>query len=137
MTIYFDHEKLIVYQESISFVAWAEDIIQRCEGKASAKRHLDEASASIPHNIAEGNGKWLPKDRRRYFEIARGSALECAASLDVLVAKGRLGADEVIEGKEMLKGVVSMLTRMVINLSDQACEEEPPYGQVDDGFEAE
>jgi hypothetical protein len=33
--------------------------------------------------MAEGNGKATSGDRRRYFEIARGSALECAAIEDV------------------------------------------------------
>ena len=53
---------------------------------ASAKKHLDEASSSIPNNIAEGNGKWSKKDRQKFLEVARGSALECASGLDILVA---------------------------------------------------
>lgn len=48
--------------------------------------------ASIRINIAEGNGKTVEADRRRYFEIARGSALECAAIQDVLVV-GYMAAD--------------------------------------------
>jgi len=117
MKYYFDHVKLDVYQLAISFVGWCEDILLRCEGRASAKQHLDEASTSIPLNIAEGNGKWLPKDRRKYFEIARASALESGSCLDVLVAKKRIAAEEIIPGKNMLTRIVSMLTRMVINLS--------------------
>ena len=120
MVYYFDHEKLEIYQLAISFVDWCEEIIHRCEGRAPAKQHLDEASTSIPLNIAEGNGKWLPKDRRKYFEIARSSALECGGCLDVLVAKKRLATEEILPGKKMLKSIVSMLTRMVLNLSQQA-----------------
>ena len=72
----FDHEKLAVYQEGINFVAWAGEVIQKCQGGLAAKDHLDRASTSIPLNIAEGNGKWSGKDRAHYLEIARGSAME-------------------------------------------------------------
>ncbi|MDD2460782.1 MAG: four helix bundle protein [Kiritimatiellia bacterium] len=51
----------------------------------SARDPWLRASQSIPLNIAEGNGKTADTDRRRCFEIARGSALECAATQDVLV----------------------------------------------------
>ena len=119
MEFYFDHEKLEVYQLAIQFVAWSEILLEDCQGKsASAKKHLDEASSSIPNNIAEGNGKWSKKDRKKFFEVARGSALECASCLDVLVAKRRITADRVIEGKETLRSIVNLLTRMIKNLSE-------------------
>ena len=120
MGVYFDHEKLEVYQIAIEFVAWCEPILVECSGKAaSAKKHLDEASSSIANNVAEGNGKWSSKDRSRFFEIARGSALECASCLDVLVAKGRLNPERVIPGKKMLRSVVNLLTRMIQNLKSK------------------
>ncbi len=119
MECYFDHEKLEVYQIAIQFVAWSEILLEDCKGKAaSAKKHLDEASSSIPNNIAEGNGKWSKKDRKKFFEVARGSALECASCLDILVAKQRITADRVIEGKEKLRSIVNLLTRMIKNLSE-------------------
>jgi hypothetical protein len=40
--------------------------------------------AGIALKIAAGNGKATSGDRRRSFESARGSALECAAIQDVL-----------------------------------------------------
>ena len=46
---------------------------------------LLRASQSIPLNIAEGNGRRGSQDRRRFFDIARASALECAAIQDVLI----------------------------------------------------
>lgn len=54
---------------------------------ASVRDQLDRASTSIPLNIAEGNGKFTSADRCRFFDNARGSALESAACLDVMIAK--------------------------------------------------
>jgi four helix bundle protein len=118
---YFDHEKLEVYQVAIQFVAWSEILLEDCRGKAaSAKKHLDEASSSIPKNISEGNGKWSKKERKKFFETARASALECASCLDILVAKRRISADRIIEGKEKLRSIVNLLTRMIKNLSEDS-----------------
>lgn len=83
----FDHEKLTVYREAIGFVVWAEGILETLPKNLAVHGQLDRASTSIPLNIAEGNGKYTGPDRCRFFDIARGSALECAACLDVLVAK--------------------------------------------------
>ena len=60
MEFYFDHDKLEVYQIAIQFVAWSETLLEDCKGKAaSAKKQLDEASSSIPKNIAEGKGEMV------------------------------------------------------------------------------
>src|ERR1051326_1913713 len=90
----FDHEKLEVYQASLALIVWLEPILQKLPKSLSVIDQLDRASTSIPLNIAEGNGKFTSADRCRFFDIARGSALESAA-LDVLVAKGRASAQEV------------------------------------------
>jgi four helix bundle protein len=77
------------------------------------KDQLDRASTSFPLNIAEGNGKYAPKDRCRFFDIAHGSALECAAGLDILVAKGKLSADQIRPEKESLQKIVRMLMGLI------------------------
>jgi four helix bundle protein len=51
-----------------------------------ARDQLLRASQSIPLNIPEGNSKGTNADRRRFVEIARGSALECASIQDCLKA---------------------------------------------------
>ena len=101
MKIYFDHEKLDVYQEAIAFCGWVGEFLRAISAKAAAKDQLDRASTSIPLNIAEGNGKFSARDRARFLEMARGSALECAACLDALVAKGVCSAAE-LEGGEAI-----------------------------------
>lgn len=73
---------------------------------------LLRSSQSIALNIAEGNGKRSPADRPRFFEIARGSAMESAATLDVLVAVAPFPLDESAPGKALLFPVVKMLSKM-------------------------
>ena len=90
MNTSFDHEKLSVYQESIKFVVWSDEILETLPKNLAVQGQLDRAATSISLNIAEGNGKYTAADRCRFFDIARGSALECAACLDVLVAEKRL-----------------------------------------------
>jgi len=118
----FDHGKLSVYQEAIRFVTWAGDPLETLPKSLAAYDQLDRASTSIALNIAEGNGKCTAPDRCRFFDIARGSALECAARLDVLVAKKRLVCAE--QGKEMLVPIVSMLVGLIRSTSSDRVHEE-------------
>ena len=114
----FDHERLDVYRLTIEFVAWVGNLIDDRVRKAkpSALKHLDEASTSIALNIAEGNGKRSVVDRARFLDIARGSALECAACLDVLVARTMLDDVDRAPGKDKLVRIVSMLTKLIERL---------------------
>jgi four helix bundle protein len=115
MKAYFDHEKLNVYQVSLAFNEWVGELLPSIEAKAAAKDQLDRAATSIPLNIAEGNGKFSKQDRARYFDIARGSALEAAASLDVLVSR-KLMAAQVISAKQQLVQIVNMLMGLLKGL---------------------
>ena len=119
----FDHEKLEVYQASLAFIAWLEPVLQRLPKSLPVRDQLDRASTSIPLNIAEGNGKFTSADRCRFFDIARGSALESAAALDVLLAKSRCSGEEVSPGKDRLWSIVSMLVGLIRANSDYRLHE--------------
>lgn len=114
----FDHEKLDVYVLSIAFSAWVGELIDGPLSKRtlSAVKHLDGASTSIPLNIAEGNGKRSNQDRCRFLDIAKGSALESAACLDLLVARKALTQDQIEKGKAKLLRVVAMLSKLILKL---------------------
>jgi len=120
MKMYFDHERLDVYQEAIAFCGWVGDLLSEVTVKAAAKDQLDRASTSIPLNIAEGNGKFSNADRARFLEIARGSALECAASVDVLAVRKLISVERVIPAKEQLVRIVNMLVGMLKRFSGHA-----------------
>ena len=80
-----DFEKLIVYQKSKSFSneIW-ERIIKKDLADKVLKDQLRRASTSITLNIAEGCSRFSKADRRNFYVIARGSAYECIAILDLL-----------------------------------------------------
>jgi|ERR1043166_8281781 hypothetical protein len=99
MKIYFDHEKLDVYREAIDFCGWVGDFLAAISAKAAAKDQLDRASTSIPLN---------------------GSALECAACLDVWLVR-KLATEEQITGpKEKLARIVQMLIGLLRKFSERA-----------------
>jgi len=130
----FDHEKLNVYQRSLQFVVWTTELLEGIPTRLSAHGQLERASTSIPLNIAEGNGRYSASDRCRFFDIARGSALECAAALDVLVAKKVLMEKEIETGKAQLIEIVNMLVGLIRSNSETRLHEDVvPYkvaGQV-------
>jgi four helix bundle protein len=116
MKPYFDHEKLNVYQVSLSFNEWVGELLASIDARAAAKDHLDRAATSIPLNIAEGNGKLSTRDRARFFDIARGSTVESAASLDVLVSRKLTTEAHVAPAKEQLVQIVNMLMGLLKGL---------------------
>ena len=133
MEPYFDHEKLRVYQEALKFVQWVEQqILKKLPKKLAVWGQLDEASTSVVLNIAEGNGKFTPRDRCKFFDISKASALECAAALDITVAKKHFTVEHIHFGKQMLKNIFSMLVGLIRKTSpDRVCESPVVY-QTDD-----
>jgi four helix bundle protein len=122
----FDHERLDVYQLELAFVAWATELLREIR-RSSPSFHsevcdqLDRASLSSLLNTAEGNGKRQGRQRAKYFDDARGSAVESAACLDALVAKKLPPSDRISEGKAMLVRIVGMLTKLVERFDDGSC----------------
>jgi four helix bundle protein len=136
----FSHEKLNVYQKAIEFVAWTQPFLEELPTKLAARDQLDRASTSIPLNIAEGNVKFSFADRARYLQTATGSAVESAACLDVLRARGKIDAATVDAGKQQLEEMVKMLMGLLHRLGyrfesaqgdrDRMREDESPmYGE--------
>lgn len=128
MSAQFDHERLRAYQEALRFVAWVGPVIEVLPAKLAARDQLDRASTSIVLNLAEGNGKRSHPDRCRYFDIARGSTVECAACLDVLTQRKQLDAAQVAAGKAILLDVVAMTAGLIARFSRGVQEEQADYG---------
>jgi len=124
----FDHEKLHVYQSALNFIEWTEVFFEsNTKKKISVLDQLERASTSIALNIAEGNGKLTPNDKCRFFDIARGSAFECASCLDVLVKRKYIAEEDANSGKKILFEIVSMLMGLLKKNDNRVYEEQILY----------
>jgi four helix bundle protein len=114
----FDHEKLDVYQLEFRFIEWVTPLLEEASSSAKGRTRevcdqLDRASLSALLNTAEGNGRRQRQTRAKFFDDARGSATECAACLDAVVAKKVVTSERIGEGKAYLLRIVSMLCGLV------------------------
>lgn len=105
----FSHEKLRVYQAAKQFLGWRVELLKSVKRKVAAVDHLVRASESIGLNIAHASGAWRSKERMKYIGCASGSALECAAAVDILAVKGIVDVETSYSGKQMLASIVGML----------------------------
>ncbi|MEM6690883.1 MAG: four helix bundle protein [Planctomycetota bacterium] len=113
--LFFDHEKLVVYQRSLDFVSSSQHLMRVLPGDCRVKDQLERAADSIPLNIAKGNGRSTPKDLCKFFDIAKGSAFACAAALDTCVSRGLLQKVDTMEAKQQLRQIVGLLVGLIRN----------------------
>lgn len=131
----FDHEKLDVYRCELEFIEWVTPLLDEAVALAKGRTRevcdqLDRASLSALLNTAEGNGKRQRPVRAKFFDDARGSATECAACLDALVAKKIFAVERIEVGKHLLLKIVSMLSGLVNRFdgsADMLREDSPEY----------
>jgi len=108
------HKKLPVYKASAAFVKECFLILDSIgnEDRRDLCRQIRRAAVSIQLNIAEGCSKRTTAERRRYFEIARGSLVEVDAGIDILLTLNHL--DEGII--EKLRNLANTCFQQLSNL---------------------
>src|SRR3990167_4826729 len=112
--IYFGHEKFNVYQRAIEFVELADYAVTSLpEGRAYISDQLKRASSSIVLNIAEGAGEFSANDKKRFYRMARRSATECAAIIDICIRLNLIKQNDQTKARELLIHIVRMLTKMI------------------------
>lgn len=107
-------QRLDVYRRAIEFLALVYDIVDSLpRGHADRADQLTRSAESVVRNIAEGAGRWSEADSANRYKIARGEAMESAASLDVMRLRKLITDARYERGSQLLEGVVAMLTKMV------------------------
>lgn len=111
----FHHERLVVYRRAVEFFSFAHELVASLPSiRADLRDQLIRASMSMPLNIAEGSGEFRANETARFYWIARRSATECAAILDVIETVGGVEAARLDRGRMLLDEVVAMLTKMAM-----------------------
>ena len=112
---FLDAERLDVYRVTLEFQSHASALALR--GDANLRDQLRRASLSCVLNIAEGAGQRSRAQKRHLYAIARGSAMECAAVLDVMRIRNLANPGECRAGRTLLVRIVQMLTKLEQSLA--------------------
>jgi len=105
-----DANRLHVYHVALELHTLASTLVANLN--RIVRDQLERASLSVVLNIAEAGGRRSRRDKARYYAIARGSATEVAALLDVLAIRRLASPASIRTGRRLAIRIVQMLTRM-------------------------
>ena len=74
---------------------------------------LRRAANSVKHNIAEGASRKSNAERKRFYEIARGSVVELDAGFETAVDVNYISESDVTRLAELLNICFAMLSNMI------------------------
>ena len=112
------YEKLKVYQASLECVELGVKLTENIpRGFSELRSQLRRSIFSVSLNIAEGAGRSAKAEKRRFYAIARGSAMESAAVCDILRQCKIIDENLYLEIKTKLRDVIAMLSRMILNMA--------------------
>ncbi len=106
-----DHERLEVYRVAVELHTLTCVLLPR-RGYGVLRDQIERASLGVVLNIAEGAGRRSPADKRRFFEMARGSATETAAALEILRLRRLADPRLLLDARRLTIRVVRMLSRL-------------------------
>ena len=125
------YRDLIVWRKAVKFarLCYAHSAkLPRLETRG-LKGQIQRSSASVCNNIAEGHGSVTKPETRRYYVMARASAIETQSALDLCVALGFLKEDAVEETISVGDEVTRILWRMCERLAKDEDETEAEEGR--------
>ncbi|RYY88535.1 MAG: four helix bundle protein [Chitinophagaceae bacterium] len=117
MFLQLEHQKLDIYQVSRSFVHACYKLSKTFppEERFAMSQQLRRAALSVHLNVAEGASRKTSPDRRRFYEIARGSVIEIDALLDIASDLEYFQQESIRELGSLLIRCFQMLTKLMGN----------------------
>jgi four helix bundle protein len=106
-----DVERLDAYNVALELQALASEF-RFPRALAHLRDQLDRAATSIVLNIAEAVGRRGAGERAHFYVIARGSAMECAAIIDIIRGRGVAPPARCDRARALIVRSVQMLTRL-------------------------
>ena len=77
-------------------------------------QQLRRAALSVQLNIAEGSSRKSEIERRRYYEISRGSIIEIDTILDIAVELEYFKKDDLNQTGDLIIKTFQMLSKMIV-----------------------
>lgn len=124
------HERLDIYGVYLETASMCADIVAEAACPIVALDHLDRAMESIGVNLMRGNGQPAGSSARvNYLNVAIGSTHECAAALDVCLARCTIDESAYRAGTQKLWRIRGMLLGLKrASISHAVREDQAPYG---------
>ncbi len=97
--------KAIAHTTSIAGRQWP-------KGNGELQDQLKRAMISALLNLVEGNTRKSQKERRRFFEVSRGSIAEVSACIDVAAVFGLISQSETDALKSQLRHCYAMIRKL-------------------------
>jgi four helix bundle protein len=118
MFLILKHKDLDAYKTSKALVKEVYQLSRKLpfEERFNMVQQLRRAALSIKLNLAEGCSRKSNIERKRYFEIARGSAIEIDATLETAFELDYFKNDDLNIIGELLNRCFAMLTKMITNI---------------------
>lgn len=113
--LHLKHTKLDVYQVARQLVKETYILTASFpnEEKFSLTLQIRRAAMSIKLNIAEGSSRKSSIERKRYYEIARGSVIELDAAFESALDLQFITSDKLYSVETLAVRCFSMLTAML------------------------
>jgi len=113
-----NHQKLNCYQKSLGVIrALLKEMSTWPSGHANLKDQAKRAAISASLNLAEGCGKVSPKDKRKFYAIARGSILEVSACIDIAHVLTFLPEEKYNAFQSELLQITRMISKLIKSTS--------------------
>ncbi len=108
------HTKLDIYRTSHDLTVECYKVTREfpIDERFAMTQQLRRAAVSVHLNLAEGCSRRSPAERKRYFEISRGSIVEIDACLDVAVRLQYVTFEELKKFGELVLRTFQMLSKM-------------------------
>ncbi len=115
MFLTLEHKKFDVYLVSHELLLECYKLVIKLPNSElfNLVQQIRRASLSIKLNIAEGSSRKSPIERRRFYEIARGSVIEIDSAFEVCVALKYLHEEELQTIGILINRCFSMLSKMI------------------------
>ena len=109
------HTKLDVFQAANQFVlvCYKETKSFPQEERFAMTSQVRRAALSVHLNVAEGCSRKSEKERKRYYEIARGSIVEVDAALDIAVSLDYTSKEKLAELGSLMIRCFQMISKLI------------------------
>lgn len=112
------HKNLEVYHISLLFVKEVYLLTNDFPKQElySLVSQIRRAAISVCSNIAEGASRISPKEKKRYYEVARGSIVEIDTQLEIAISLNYYSKNNEHPVEKYMESIFRILSKMISNL---------------------